>query len=1060
MHLNRLVMRNFKKFRRADLEFSDGLTGIVGSNGAGKSTIVEAIAWALYGNRASAIKRDFIRNCRARESDAVNVALTISLGKQELVIYRGMKGKANTPEAYLELDGQRIALGSREVDSKLEEILKIGYQDFMKTFYARQKDLDSLLKEGAMGKREYLLKLLGLEDIKEHALDLIKADRAAAQEEMARLSGALGEIGDVSCKLEQAALDIQAEEKGLEEADRKRTGLARSLEERQKDLDLQGERMRSHEMLQERKASLEKGQAELDERAEAEERRLAAIDLSRRRLQEIQPRLERLAEVRLRLDTLEPKRAAFEDLARSIASRRAALEGERKALAEGQSSLKHLEEDAAEREALLSKEEEYILLQDRLAALEKSRDRHRDLQSDIRQAQSQEQSLEQRLNRAVRLHGDLLRDKARLAEIRSCREEEIRCRDELADLLREREKQNEIDDLQVKKSGLEQRLALRKSEAEGARAEMEALKDIEAREKLLLRQDRDLDQLNSELSRILAETRGSRKAAEKALAEAERSLQRVKALGEEGLCPTCERPLQGQRDLLVGKYERSLIQARVEIKRLDEDIATQKEKLEGVARSRSNLRSAFDQINAEKSRHAALQASIAGLARQMDELQAERNAIAARIKELGQAKFDRARLEEVEARLQALNLLVQEHAALSLRLQELPGQEKEIADAEKELAELKGKISLLQGQAEALGFHEADFLEARGQALSLKPVHDRFLALSGRAAQIPPLRQRCEKLKQDVSELEKALQAFYESQEALGYDPALYDSLFKEKRELASAESERQRIALLMAGEGEARERLKGILAATERLKAEMESCQQQISSLSYRLEEHEKARAALAEARAELESAGKILSERQVQMRVLLAERDRLVREAERKVELEKSAALASRKGEVVDATRLLINSFMDQVLIRVKNEIARTAGEILEEVSGKYSLIKIDEDFNIQVEDGGTFYPISRYSGGEIDMIAVSVRVAISEYLMRFGPDGSSYSFLILDEVFGSQDQEHREKMIQMLRSLEERFPQIIAISHISDVQGQFDNTFLVAEDEVGNSRVEALS
>lgn len=36
----------------------------------------------------------------------------------------------------------------------------------------------------------------------------------------------------------------------------------------------------------------------------------------------------------------------------------------------------------------------------------------------------------------------------------------------------------------------------------------------------------------------------------------------------------------------------------------------------------------------------------------------------------------------------------------------------------------------------------------------------------------------------------------------------------------------------------------------------------------------------------------------------------------------------------------------------------------------------------------------------------------------------------------------------MIQMLRSLEERFPQIIAISHMSDVQGQFDNTMQMME------------
>jgi exonuclease SbcC len=207
------------------------------------------------------------------------------------------------------------------------------------------------------------------------------------------------------------------------------------------------------------------------------------------------------------------------------------------------------------------------------------------------------------------------------------------------------------------------------------------------------------------------------------------------------------------------------------------------------------------------------------------------------------------------------------------------------------------------------------------------------------------------------------------------------------------------------------------------------------------------------------LELARKVVSECLVRMGVLLAVRDRLIQEAQRKEELERAAGQVGRRIEVVDVTRILVNSFMDQVLIRVKNDIAHTAGEILEEVSGKYSLLKIDDDFNIQVEDGGEWYPISRYSGGEIDMIAVSVRVAISEYLMRFGPDGESYSFLILDEVFGSQDLEHREKMIQMLRSLEERFPQIIAISHISDVQGQFDNTLLVVEDEMGNSRVEAF-
>jgi exonuclease SbcC len=214
-----------------------------------------------------------------------------------------------------------------------------------------------------------------------------------------------------------------------------------------------------------------------------------------------------------------------------------------------------------------------------------------------------------------------------------------------------------------------------------------------------------------------------------------------------------------------------------------------------------------------------------------------------------------------------------------------------------------------------------------------------------------------------------------------------------------------------------------------------------------------------LTEAEWGLEAARKEASNRQVHLGVLAAEMARLRKDAKRKKEFEQELAVLNRRLEVVDTTRSLVNRFMDHILVRIRSEIVRTAGEILEEVSGKYSLLKIDDDFNIMVEDEGEYYPISRYSGGEVDMIAVSVRVAISEYLMRFGPEGENYSFIILDEVFGSQDLEHREKMINMLRSLEERFPQIIAISHFSDVQGQFDNIINVIEDEMGNSRVEVV-
>ncbi|NYT01272.1 MAG: AAA family ATPase, partial [Methanosarcinales archaeon] len=144
MHLNSLSLHNFKKYRRAEIHFQDGLTGIVGSNGTGKSTIVEALAWALYGNRASTLKREFIKNSRAKEYEPVEVLLSLNIGKRDLQIYRSMKGKNLLPEARLSIDGHQVATGTKEVDQQLESILRISFQDFMKTFYARQKDLDNL----------------------------------------------------------------------------------------------------------------------------------------------------------------------------------------------------------------------------------------------------------------------------------------------------------------------------------------------------------------------------------------------------------------------------------------------------------------------------------------------------------------------------------------------------------------------------------------------------------------------------------------------------------------------------------------------------------------------------------------------------------------------------------------------------------------------------------------------------------------------------------------------------------------------------------------------------
>jgi exonuclease SbcC len=68
-----------------------------------------------------------------------------------------------------------------------------------------------------------------------------------------------------------------------------------------------------------------------------------------------------------------------------------------------------------------------------------------------------------------------------------------------------------------------------------------------------------------------------------------------------------------------------------------------------------------------------------------------------------------------------------------------------------------------------------------------------------------------------------------------------------------------------------------------------------------------------------------------------------------------------------------------------------------------------------------------------------------------------GQPLSLLVLDEIFGSLDEERRAAVLDLLRQLADRFPQVILITHIDAVRDGFDRVIRVGYDaKEGISRV----
>lgn len=202
MIIRRLTLNNFRRFKQLDLvDLPVGLIGIIGKNGSGKSTILEAVGWALYGTYALTGRTDK-EGVKTQGSNAdANCEVTLEFGMAEdtYKVVRRLQGKRAIAQAFVYKNGGDQAVAEREdgVNAYISKLFGMDRATFFASVFARQKELDLLTSQNPAERQQIIRRLMRI-DLIDSALQEIRRDYHAKQQMAGNLKEMLMDITIIS----------------------------------------------------------------------------------------------------------------------------------------------------------------------------------------------------------------------------------------------------------------------------------------------------------------------------------------------------------------------------------------------------------------------------------------------------------------------------------------------------------------------------------------------------------------------------------------------------------------------------------------------------------------------------------------------------------------------------------------------------------------------------------------------------------------------------------------------------------------------------------------------
>jgi len=160
MLINRMRMSNFKCFEDEDTSFSEGVTVIHGVNGSGKSSLLDAVYFTLYGSDSLA-SDDNLATPITNGEEHMKVDLWFTHNGNEYHVNREIRERNSGVAHNASIEGPDVQRdGPTDTDEFIVDLFNMDASSFTNCSYVRQEDASKLIEASASDRKDMIDELL------------------------------------------------------------------------------------------------------------------------------------------------------------------------------------------------------------------------------------------------------------------------------------------------------------------------------------------------------------------------------------------------------------------------------------------------------------------------------------------------------------------------------------------------------------------------------------------------------------------------------------------------------------------------------------------------------------------------------------------------------------------------------------------------------------------------------------------------------------------------------------------------------------------------------------